>query len=97
MGEKSSQILSTVGVKVLSNAVTVHCGTERKLLLLFGLGCGHANPAHLGAGACLKKERGVIPTATPEACYLFILSQFFEGFQCGVTLCGWCCLSLERL
>ena len=58
MGEKSSQILSTVGVKVLSNAVTVHCGTERKLLLLFGLGCGHANPAHMGAGACLKKERG---------------------------------------
>jgi hypothetical protein len=33
MGEKSSQILSTAGVKVLSNAVTAHCGTERKLFL----------------------------------------------------------------
>jgi len=53
MGEKSSQILSTVGVKVLSNAVTVHCGTERKLLLLFGLGCGHG-----GWGLFKERTRG---------------------------------------
>jgi hypothetical protein len=50
MGEKSSQILSTAGVKVLSNAVTAHCGTELKLFL--------RKSSPLGVGALvLFKER----------------------------------------